>query len=70
MSSSLRSLFVVGFLFAGMTGCAAESGDSEPAAEEQAESQDQEEAPEAKVEANKLAIQKKLQISRKPEPKK
>ena len=72
MSSSIRSLFVVGFLFAGLTGCAASSDESEPATEEQAENEDQkEEASQVKVEEGNLAIQKKMHITRKQEsPKK
>jgi hypothetical protein len=73
MSSSLRSLFAVAFLFAGMTGCAAPGEDSEPATEETAEDRDQkEEASQVKVEEN-LAIQKKpiVDLAGRPEnPKK
>lgn len=60
--SSLRSLFVVGLLFAGIgiTGCASED-DSDPASEEPAvQTQDrEEEASPVKVEDTKLDIQKK-----------
>jgi hypothetical protein len=65
MSSPIRCLVVVGFLFAGLTGCAASTEDSEPAAppnEEQAEGQD-DEASQAEVQESKLAIQKKMQIN-------
>lgn len=71
MSTSLRSLFVIGFLFAGMTGCASEDDcDDETPEEHAAHTQDDKNA-QAEVEASKLAIQKKVQLTRKAEsPKK
>jgi hypothetical protein len=63
MSSSLRSLFVVGgFLFAGMTGCAAADDCAYETPEEHAaHTQDQngDETAPPKVEEQNLAVQKK-----------